>query len=583
MKIFNIKSIQVKIILCTVICTAAVGITSNLYLYNYLNDIIATKADNIDTMYLDTIQQQLNRSFTDARFVLLSAASNLDITTVLSQQGNASAGDMRRRITAGNVLTDYLRGSAFDKHVYKLMAFNDTGAVVQASSTRNGYYSDVDVILQSEIYARRKNYSENFAYMPSISPNGGMCFAMLLPVYDITTFGKEAYVYMELNPSIVTDTLKSYSQINSIFAATDKGDKILAEYTAGVDIIDKLNLQNTGAFEAYEINNTVFRITTRKLNYSDLSIYNCVDVTALSIDGRRMAYTLIVVLFSVVVVSMGILIIVSNFITRPLKKLIAHIRRMSENDFSTNPEIETSQDEIGEVGKVINETCLSFKHLLGETVEASEQKKNIEIALLQSQVNPHFLYNTLDSIHWMAVIQKNPGISNITRSLSNLLKNMAKGYSQKITIEEELKLLDDYVTIQSIRYMETFELVNNIDKRFYKYNIVKLTLQPIVENAIFHGIEPSGKFGTITLSATDDDRFICISVEDTGVGMTKTEVAAVMTASREKQSGNSMNGIGVANVNNRLALVYGANCGLSIESEKGKFTRVTVRILKEEL
>ena len=132
-------------------------------------------------------------------------------------------------------------------------------------------------------------------------------------------------------------------------------------------------------------------------------------------------------------------------------RLNARLRRIAANDFSFDPEIEKPQDELGQIGRTVNEMSMSIQHLLQETEEMYTQRRNIEIALLQSQVNPHFLYNTLDSIRWMAVIQKNPGIASITHSLSNLLKNIAKGTQDKITLAEELGLLQDYIAIQAVR------------------------------------------------------------------------------------------------------------------------------------
>ena len=144
-------------------------------------------------------------------------------------------------------------------------------------------------------------------------------------------------------------------------------------------------------------------------------------------------------------------VLTSAYLSRPVSRLNARLRRIAANDFSFDPEIEKPQDELGQIGRTVNEMSMSIQHLLQETEEMYTQRRNIEIALLQSQVNPHFLYNTLDSIRWMAVIQKNPGIASITRSLSNLLKNIAKGTQDKITLAEELGLLQDYIAIQAVR------------------------------------------------------------------------------------------------------------------------------------
>ncbi|MEG2403490.1 MAG: histidine kinase [Oscillospiraceae bacterium] len=581
MKKINTKSIQFKIILYTMICITVVGIVSNFYLFSYLNKIIVQKADNIDALYLDTIKIQMDFSLEELYNLAIITASHSTVTSAMGYSSLKELPAKRAALDAQQIINENTTSVNASKYLNRFMVFNDDGLVIQSISKPSGQIDDFASVQKTRAYAERHLHG-GFAYLePSIGARHEQCFTFIMPVFALTAKGQEAFVYMELSPDLFLETLKPYTKLNSIFVATKGGDLLIPSDVQDKDVIAKFDLGNLKAQNEFKHANIEYKLMSRGLASGGFTLYNCINTTDITLDNRKMTYTLMVVLASVLIVALGILVISSNFITRPLQRLIAHIRRMSDNDFSFNPEIEKTQDEIGEVGKVINEMCLSFNHLLKETVEISEEKRNIELDLLQSQVNPHFLYNTLDSIHWMAVIQKNQGICNITRSLSNLLKNMAKGFSQKVTLAEELKLLDDYVTIQSIRYMETFDLINNIDKSFYDYYIIKLTLQPLVENAIFHGIEPTGVYGTITLSAREDDKYLYISVEDSGVGLTSEEIDKLMQHRRRDRERSSMSGIGVANVHSRLEMVYGKPCGITIESEKNKFTRVTVQLLKE--
>ena len=254
---------------------------------------------------------------------------------------------------------------------------------------------------------------------------------------------------------------------------------------------------------------------------------------------------------------------------------------IADNDFSYDPEIEKAGGELGQIGHTVNEMTMSIENLLQTTEQSYEQRRKIEIQLLQSQVNPHFLYNTLDSIRWMAVIQKSLGIESMTRSMSNLLKNIAKGTQDKITLEEELALLHDYVEIQSVRYMEAFTFCDRVPKELYCYRIIKLTLQPLVENAIFHGIEPTGENGTITVTGREEGSDLVLCVTDDGAGITPDVLPTLLSEDRPR-SHAALNGIGVCNVHKRLQMLYGEAYGLTIESEPGSGTCVTVRVPKEE-
>ena len=274
-------------------------------------------------------------------------------------------------------------------------------------------------------------------------------------------------------------------------------------------------------------------------------------------------------------------VLLSRYLTKASSRLVRHIEYLMETkDFGyTDKSIEKGRDEIAAIGHAVNAMSLSIAALLERNEALFEEKKRMEIDMLQLQVNPHFLYNTLESMHYLAEIQKNDGIARMSRGLSTLLRNLAKGSSDKILLSEELSLLGDYDEIQQVRYMGMYEIIYSVPEPLLAMRIQKFTLQPLVENAIFHGIEPSGEYGTITISASavDDDLYIYIT--DNGVGMTEDEVKHIFD--ERKHSKTDMTGVGVRNINDRIRLIYGEGYGLSFDSEKGKGTRVTVKIKAE--
>ena len=215
---------------------------------------------------------------------------------------------------------------------------------------------------------------------------------------------------------------------------------------------------------------------------------------------------------------------------------------------------------------------------MAERLEDEKEKGDLELKMLQAQINPHFLYNTLDSIRWIAVIQKSSGIVKMVTALSGLLKNMAKGFNEKVTLQKELDFLNDYVTIEKVKYVELFDLEVRVDEpELYEALVIKLTLQPLVENAIFNGIEPGGKHGTIVIHVYREHDCLVIQVRDDGVGIPKEKMDALLNHT-EKVKGSSMSGIGLPNVDRRIKLNYGDQYGLSIESREGEFTEITVRM-----
>ncbi|MDE7045950.1 MAG: histidine kinase, partial [Acetatifactor sp.] len=267
----------------------------------------------------------------------------------------------------------------------------------------------------------------------------------------------------------------------------------------------------------------------------------------------------------------------SGYLTRTMIRLIRHMDVISSGDFSKNPDIE-SDDELGIIGRQINDMSSHVSVLMEDRIRDEQEKMNLEIKMLQAQINPHFLYNTLDSIKWIATMQRNAGIVKVVSALSSLLKNMAKGFNEKVTVRQELDFLDNYVTIEKIRYIELFDVEISVDDpALYDARIIKLTLQPLVENSIFSGIEPSGKPGLIKIHIYSREQILYISIHDNGIGISEENIARLLTDT-SRVTRNYMSGIGLPNVDRRIKLVYGPEYGIKIDSEPGVYTCVTVSL-----
>ena len=261
--------------------------------------------------------------------------------------------------------------------------------------------------------------------------------------------------------------------------------------------------------------------------------------------------------------------------------MLYQTKEIAAGNFYEDPSIE-GEDELGTLGHGINEMAVNIRNLLNQVVKDEQEKRRLELEVLQNQVNPHFLYNTLNSLKLMATIQKADGIKEMVSALGRLLMNISKNTSEKISLEEELSLLDDYVHIQNIRYKGKIKLEYHIENQAdLNSKIIKFTLQPIVENAIFHGIEPKKDAGRIKIFITcADDDYIMICIEDDGVGITQEQIKSILTSLPVKKT-RVLSGIGIKNVDERLKLVYGQQFGLSIESELGRYTRVYLKIPRE--
>lgn len=302
--------------------------------------------------------------------------------------------------------------------------------------------------------------------------------------------------------------------------------------------------------------------------------------------AQRDVYNIIIAgIVVVILISGGLLyLVLSHLINRPVALLQSKIGAIAQGDFSRDPSIEW-ENEFGTIGKGINQMSENVVSLMDKKVEDEKQKKDLEYQILQSQINPHFLYNTLNSIKWMATIQGAGGIAEMTTALARLMKNVSKGTGAQIPLKDELALVQDYFLIQQYRYGGSVSLECRIpDPELYHCMIHRFSLQPIVENALFHGIEPKGCAGKIVIeawesSASDGQSLLKVSVTDNGIGMTEETMKKVLTG-EANSSAEFFRHVGINNVNKRIQYDFGEDFGITIQSETGEnsYTVMTITL-----
>ena len=290
-------------------------------------------------------------------------------------------------------------------------------------------------------------------------------------------------------------------------------------------------------------------------------------------DAARLTYVLVAL--GLLAAAVGLAYLLSNEITRPIKELEASMKEVEKGNFR-NAELEVRADnEIGSLSRSFNLMTEEIQNLMRESAREQRAKRKYELRALQSQINPHFLYNTLDSIIWMAEWGKNKEVVTMTSSLAHLLRRTISNEQELVSIREELDCIEAYLTIQKMRYKDKLEYRIEAAEEIREERIVKLTLQPLVENAIYHGIKYKEGKGLIVIRGFLEDGCIHLEVEDDGNGMDAETLAHIF---EQHMRDTKSNGVGVANVNERLRLFYGAQYGLRFESEPGKGTRAIVVI-----
>ena len=287
-------------------------------------------------------------------------------------------------------------------------------------------------------------------------------------------------------------------------------------------------------------------------------------------------------LFAMVAIMLLGIVLVSSIVNHMLRQfyvIMDGIRKIQAGDLNVRIE-ERSNDEMGELSTQLNKMLDRIRDLMEENLSRELLVKNSEIRVLQNQISAHFIYNVLESIKMMAEIDEEYEISDAITSLGKLVRYSMKGVARNVVLRDELEYSKNYMVLINLRFDYDIYLSTNIPEELLDQEIPKMSLQPIVENAIMHGIEQMAEDTNIYIKGIIEDNICMIQVTDAGVGMSEEEVEALRQKIKGDMevSGGKGHGIGLKNVQDRITMAFGAGYGLEIDSMLGCYTKVTMRL-----
>ncbi|OCT15637.1 hypothetical protein A8709_16370 [Paenibacillus pectinilyticus] len=293
---------------------------------------------------------------------------------------------------------------------------------------------------------------------------------------------------------------------------------------------------------------------------------------SLTADTRKI--TLLIVMLGIVCLIFALLGagMLSQLIAKPIMGLTKYMKKVKEGSLDIEFQV-NSEDEIGMLATGFNSMIRRIQELLSNINWEQKKKREYELALIQAQIKPHFLYNTLDVIYTLSEMGRTRDVQRTTKALADFYRAALSQGRETITIEEEIRNVKDYLSIQRIRYSDVFTFELDIQNDVLSGQIPKLTIQPLIENAIYHGLKTKGSLGLLTVQGEIVDRKIKMVVRDDGVGMDPDRLKAIV---KKTSSPQEAVGYGFRNVNDRIQLYYGEDYGLQIKSEQGQGTEVTL-------
>lgn len=265
---------------------------------------------------------------------------------------------------------------------------------------------------------------------------------------------------------------------------------------------------------------------------------------------------------------------ISSRISQPIKRLERQMKRVESGDFDINLDVK-GEDEVKRLSKTFNLMVTRIRQLMSQIINEQEAKRKSELKALQAQINPHFLYNTLDSIVWMNENRNYEGVTTMVSALARFFRvSISKG-NEIINVSDEINHAASYLTIQKIRYKDKFDFTIETQPEVLQKKTLKLILQPIIENAIYHGISQIQEKGVIKITAVVEDNTIVYSVTDNGYGIKPEVLKGIIDY---ESTSDLSSGVGLKNVNERIKLCYGSDYGIEIFSELDVGTTVFIRI-----
>jgi two-component system sensor histidine kinase YesM len=430
-----------------------------------------------------------------------------------------------------------------------------------------------------------QNPSEQYTGLQSLTLSTGFTLSSisyLRPVYNYRNEYSFALIVIDIDYAMLREVLTSAAINNNewVLLVDKAGNTIFTyPYNTILDSVVKENpslLQNNQAILEKKVFGRSMIVSSSDISTPSWSMVRLIPLNDIrnqinAIEGN----VLILILFYV-----GIALLSSFFFakifTQPITHLYHKFQAVEKGDLSTRI-VTTRKDEFGKLGKSFNTMVEQIELLIRVQLEVQQKKNDLEFEVLQAQINPHFLYNTLDSIKWLAAMQNANNIGELTTALINLLKYNISVKSAIVSLEDEIRSLSNYVVVQKFRYGDTFQTRFDLDPETLDCEVIHFMLQPIVENAIIHGFESIDHTGVITINAKISDDDLTISISDNGIGIDDATIEAF-----KNNPADTFNGIGMMNIHNRIQIHYGKNYGLLISSVENQGTTVTIRLPKRK-
>ena len=488
---------------------------------------------------------------------------------------------------------NYMEDEAY-KSIYNFIKFNPEIAGIMIVNNNGDYISDVmnkvsrDSLKNEDWYSKAYNKPDIIHLFTKpigrnidniFSYSADEVFSMSKAVMDQSTGEIKGVILIDIKLDAIKNIIENSKPGTAGFIYIMDSNKEIV-YTPVNNIVYRIkdewidNINNEIIIK--KINGESYQLTKIDSAYTQWKTIGVFPESESLRVIKYMKYYSIVAAILALIIAQILVIIFTKSIVNPIQKLKRLMKKAQEGDL-TVAFVSKYDDEIGELGDSFNTMVKEIDNLINLVQIEEKNKRKAEMNVLQAQIKPHFMYNTLDTIRWMAEEHNEEDIVEIIEAFTSLLRISLSNGKEIINVRDELRHVESYLTIQKIRYEEKLNYEIEFDESILNYKLIKLILQPLVENAIYHGIKEKRGNGKIIITAKVENNLLCFTVIDNGKGIEEDKLNKINNMLKDGYGKKNEIGYGIFNVNARIKLIYGDEYGLTYKSIYGEGTTVELR------
>jgi two-component system sensor histidine kinase YesM len=538
------------------------------YAYSIYDEQLYIKSSQVLDLSSSGIENELKK----IERLSFNVATDINIQTDLMEL-NETAPDYQKLIIRSNITDKLVQYAGYEKYVYSIQIMDPNG-YEYAAGQRVVASDKKEQSIRNEA---QDGGGQNRWIYPD-REDATMAAVRQIRSYRFFDFNNLGTVVIRIRIDQIVEDIIASSDLNKGDMLIRAGDQVIYPNSGeSMDLIGSESLDHNGYIIKKVDGKQFFFSQFHSTNFENWVYYSLVPFDAIFNQIILMKQILFISFIVSLLILLGFAVKFARSITKPMDDLMIRMKEFPKSDL-TQATFETAEtgllpmDEVGQLHRTFRMMIQQINELITENYAKQLTIRDAQFKALQAQINPHFLYNTLESINWLAKGNGQPQISKMVEALGFLLRNSISLKDTLITVMEEQEVVSNYITIQKFRFEERLQFHIELPDHIGHIRIPKLTLQPLVENAVHYALEPMIEPCTITIRAVEEPDRLVLIVEDNGPGMTPELLEQV----RKGEVRTANKGIGLKNIEERIVIAFGEAYGIQVDSESGKGTRISI-------